>query len=150
VKDIRDGISNNPNSQKVFICHVPPGNPGNPNTLSISANAVPSHLGQHSGDQLGKCGQACTAGKGDDMEIAAGGELKVYPNPTSGMFVVELPTEVKGGQAVILDMQGKVVTQKTFLPDSKLTFDLGGVAKGVYLIQVQNGENIYRSRISVQ
>jgi hypothetical protein len=151
VKDIRDGISNNPNSQKVFICHVPPGNSGNPNTLSISVNAVPSHLGLHSGDRLGKCDQTCGGNKGGDMEEhLEAGELKVYPNPTTGMFVVELPGDVKGGQAVILDMQGKVVDQKTFLPDSKLTFDLGSVAKGVYLIQVMNGDNIYRSRVVVQ
>ena len=152
VRDIRDGISNNPNSQKVFICHAPPGNPSNSNTLSISANAVPSHLGLHSGDRLGKCDMtACTGSKGGEVEevVASIGDMKIYPNPTSGMFIVELPSEVKGGQAVIMDMSGKVVSQKSFLPDTKLTFDLSNVAKGMYLIQVQNGENIYRGRVTV-
>ncbi|TDO23584.1 PKD domain-containing protein, partial [Sediminibacterium goheungense] len=41
---------------KVYICHVPPGNSGNPLTLSISINAVESHLRNHSGDRLGSCG----------------------------------------------------------------------------------------------
>ncbi|HEX2899796.1 MAG TPA: T9SS type A sorting domain-containing protein, partial [Bacteroidia bacterium] len=47
---------------KVQICHVPPGNPGNANTLCVSPNAVPAHLGAgigHGGDYLGPCGNTC-------------------------------------------------------------------------------------------
>ncbi len=47
---------------KVQICHVPPGNPGNANTLCVSPNAVPAHLGVgigHGGDYLGPCGNPC-------------------------------------------------------------------------------------------
>ncbi len=47
---------------KVQICHVPPGNPGNANTLCVSPNAVPAHLGAgigHGGDYLGPCGNPC-------------------------------------------------------------------------------------------
>ena len=39
---------------KVTICHVPPGNPANAHTITISANAWPAH--QAHGDQLGACG----------------------------------------------------------------------------------------------
>jgi hypothetical protein len=47
--------------KKVYICHIPPGNPGNPLTLSISVNAVAAHLANHSGDRLGSCSQTpCT------------------------------------------------------------------------------------------
>ncbi len=38
---------------KVTICHIPPGNPGNAHTLSIDSSAVPAHLGH--GDTLGPC-----------------------------------------------------------------------------------------------
>ncbi len=49
------------NSKKVYICHVPPGNAGNPLTLSISVNAVAAHLANHPGDRLGSCSQQpCT------------------------------------------------------------------------------------------
>jgi hypothetical protein len=40
VRDIRVPGSNG----KVYICHAPPDNPANAHTLSISTNAVPSHL----------------------------------------------------------------------------------------------------------
>ena len=41
--------------QKVTLCHVPPGNPGNLHTLCISPNAVPAHLANHPGDFCGPC-----------------------------------------------------------------------------------------------
>ena len=40
-------------NEKVLICHIPPGNPGNAHTISVSVNAVPAH--QAHGDTLGPC-----------------------------------------------------------------------------------------------
>jgi hypothetical protein len=37
----------------VTICHIPPGNPGNPITITINANALPAHLAH--GDNIGPC-----------------------------------------------------------------------------------------------
>ena len=44
-------------SDKVTICHVPPGNPGNAHELTVGASAVSAH--QAHGDALGLCGPAC-------------------------------------------------------------------------------------------
>ena len=38
---------------KVDICHIPPGNPDNPQTITISENALSAHL-EH-GDRVGAC-----------------------------------------------------------------------------------------------
>jgi hypothetical protein len=35
---------------KVSICHIPPGNPGNPHSISVGPSAVPAHLAH--GDRL--------------------------------------------------------------------------------------------------
>lgn len=40
-------------SEKVLICHIPPGRPENPQTISVSVNAVPAHLAH--GDTEGPC-----------------------------------------------------------------------------------------------
>ena len=42
-------------ASKVTICHVPPGNPANEHTITVSENAVPAHLAH--GDYLGECGE---------------------------------------------------------------------------------------------
>jgi hypothetical protein len=58
--------SPNPNNQKVIICHLPPGNPQNAQTICIDPSALPAHvieykptsnpcLGHHSGCHLGPC-----------------------------------------------------------------------------------------------
>lgn len=38
---------------KVLICHIPPGNEDNPQTIRVSVNAVPAHLAH--GDTEGPC-----------------------------------------------------------------------------------------------
>jgi hypothetical protein len=40
---------------KVTICHLPPGNPENAQTITIGAPAVPAHLANHDGDAVGPC-----------------------------------------------------------------------------------------------
>lgn len=43
---------------KVTICHIPPGNPGNAHSITISINALPAHLAH--GDSEGACEAQCT------------------------------------------------------------------------------------------
>lgn len=40
-------------SNKVQVCHIPPGNPDNFHTISVSEKALPAHLGH--GDLPGSC-----------------------------------------------------------------------------------------------
>ena len=42
---------------KVTICHLPPGNQNNPQTITVSENAVPAHLAH--GDTAGACASGC-------------------------------------------------------------------------------------------
>ena len=46
----------------VTICHVPPGNPGNAHTITVSVNALPKHLAH--GDQCGPCEDELSAQRG--------------------------------------------------------------------------------------
>ena len=50
---------------QVTICHVPPGNPDNPQTITIGAPAAEAHLRNHDGDHLGPCTAADTAAATD-------------------------------------------------------------------------------------
>jgi hypothetical protein len=43
--------------KKATLCHVPPGNPSNAHTISVSSRAVGSHLAH--GDSLGPCPTTC-------------------------------------------------------------------------------------------
>jgi len=45
------------NDSKVTICHYPPGNPDNPQTITVGAKALQAHLAH--GDTLGPCPSGC-------------------------------------------------------------------------------------------
>jgi hypothetical protein len=48
-----DKPGNEPNEGKVLVCHIPPGNPANFHTISISEDDVQDHLDH--GDFEGDC-----------------------------------------------------------------------------------------------
>lgn len=47
--------SANQYQEKVVICHRPPGNPSNAQTLTLSPQGAANHLKHHPGDTLGPC-----------------------------------------------------------------------------------------------
>src|SRR5678815_4534756 len=49
--------------KRVTVCHLPAGNPGNPQTISVGEAAVHAHLAH--GDELGPCVAGCTSGCDD-------------------------------------------------------------------------------------
>ena len=66
------------------------------------------------------------------------GLFKVYPNPTTGLFTVEIFDEKssQNGQMRILNMLGKLLYQGTVPASGKTEFSLSGHPKGVYFITV--------------
>ncbi len=52
--DDGDSDSDAGGGEKVRVCHIPPGNPGNQNVISVDASAVQAHVDNH-GDYLGDC-----------------------------------------------------------------------------------------------
>jgi hypothetical protein len=51
--DEEDDEDDDGKNDKITICHIPPGNPGNAHTIRISSNAKNAHLAH--GDTLGEC-----------------------------------------------------------------------------------------------
>ncbi len=89
-------------SNKVYVCHIPPGNPANKQTLCVSYNAVQAHISQH-GDYIGQCGNAnCGSSiEGNHTSEAIGGEeinqyhsneggVNIYPNPAQNILYIKL------------------------------------------------------------
>lgn len=150
---------------KVYLCHVPPGNNSNPQTLSISANAVPSHLGQHSGDRLGTCNMSCNSsakgGRSNGEEGAEEGHMhsveelvaetgiRVYPNPNNGMFTLNLPS-TEEAHILISNVSGQVVYRNKVSDTQKVSIDLSNNAQGIYMIQVVSGTDTYHARVNIQ
>lgn len=129
VKDIRvPGTA----GKKVYVCHVPPGNSGNPQTLEISVNAVSAHIGAHSLDKLGTCAdQGCavtnapqsvtqkaqammeTTVKTNDEETL---KVVVMPNPSTTVFTIKLQSKYDAPvQMRITDATGRAMESRANL-----------------------------------
>lgn len=151
VLDIRS--NNNPNKQKVYLCHSPNGNPNNVQTLSISVNAVPSHLGNHSGDKLGQCNQSCGSQKNEqvgEMYIVDDVELIVFPNPSNGVFKFTLESESDESVEIkIYDATGKLVMTKTGgHAFEEIHVDATTLAPGIYNAVVSQGQFIQTVKLT--
>lgn len=84
-------------------------------------------------------------------EITDGSGFKVYPNPTNGVFVVELPATQQGAVITVMDVLGKVIATQSTADNTvrQVTFDLGNFARGSYIIKVNAGASIFRQKIEL-
>jgi hypothetical protein len=157
VTDIRVPGSNG----KVYICHLPPGNPANRQTLSISVNAVASHLSNHAGDRLGSCDQTpcslqnTTSSIGGlttsvnsapadviSKAISLAEELRVtvMPNPSSSYFTLKLESRNNAPVDMrVMDSQGRLVDAKPKI-GSNSTIQVGhNYISGTYYAEMIQG-----------
>jgi hypothetical protein len=103
--------------------------------------------------------QSATPCKTGEESIVAGTsgestprELKVYPNPSSGVFNIVLPSSDNKVRLVVTDLGGKVIASQSFDEDhaTLVRLELYNVVSGVYLLQVNDGNEVYRSKLIVE
>lgn len=85
------------------------------------------------------------------VEGFEGGEVKMYPNPTSGIVTLELPFDKAVCTIELLNMSGQVVLHKQLHPSGGMiseTIDLSRVPKGLYLFRIDG--RALRSAIMVK
>ena len=140
-------------SSNVQLCHRVAVRGGSvTQMMSMPQSQVSAHLAH--GDYLGNC-PVFTGVKtipAEELGIEEEQEVKVYPNPTTGIFILELSHIHHAASILITDVQGKTVATKEIAKDATptATFDLSYLARGMYLIQVRDGELNYRTKIIVQ
>jgi len=152
------------NNVKFNVCHIPPGNPSNPQNICISVNALSAHLttgsNGHNNCYLGLCDQRCfstsssqpfaqpSTSRGVDVaaviepeEVVEAFNVNVYPNPSASDF--SLLVTGKSNEPVvvrIIDMNGVVRSTNTVV--TKSAIKVGANLKGgTYMAEVIQGEN---------
>jgi hypothetical protein len=84
-----------------------------------------------------------SAGEGTEDEI------KIYPNPTEGIFNIDIPATHKEAQITITDLTGKILETRAISDNTgqPVQFSLSNVARGVYLVKVVAGEDSYVEKV---
>jgi hypothetical protein len=77
-----------------------------------------------------------TTGSTTGVEENTGNFLKVFPNPGNGLFTFEFsPQLIKGIK--VTDLTGRIIYEKTSLPDGFCQLDLRTRSEGIYLLYVE-------------
>jgi plastocyanin len=76
-------------------------------------------------------------------------EVRVYPNPTTGIINVNLlPIQNKNPKVYVMDIFGKIVATEENINTKTLTIDASSYQKGVYFVKIVSDEgNIIRKII---
>jgi len=70
--------------------------------------------------------------------------VKIYPNPTDGLFSVEIinisDSDKVSGKLYLYDMTGQLLKKEEINSEKKIEFDLSKNVDGVYLLKIQMKE----------
>jgi len=68
-------------------------------------------------------------------------KTKLYPNPNNGTFLLNLPSNFNQVSVKIFDASGKIISfSKNYVSGEVL--NINNLAKGIYLIKIENNEKI--------
>ena len=123
--------------KKIIICHVPEGQPGNPQTLCIGPPAVPPHLELHRYDCLGPCSLYYRT----DKSIGENNfYVYSYPNPFNSGFNLTILSASENSVTVnIHDMLGRIA--ETYNDVTEQTVIGTNLNAGIYFAEVIQDNN---------
>ncbi|MEM9985747.1 MAG: T9SS type A sorting domain-containing protein, partial [Bacteroidota bacterium] len=79
-------------------------------------------------------------------------EFSVYPNPSNGVFRLNIEEEVGNTpyQVQIVDLIGKELLNQSVKAQEVTTFDLSNAPKGVYFIKITQGREQIIKRVVIR
>ncbi len=145
-------VSCGKNNDKIFICHAPPGNPGNASTICINANDIADHIAH--GDCVGSCNVSSKTSviEVEKEPVIKEAELSAHPNPfnntTTVTFAISEPGNVRLevynyiGQQVAMLFDGYMKADKQY----KAGFKTENLPEGMYfgVLQTDEGRKIIK------
>lgn len=75
--------------------------------------------------------------------------LNIYPNPTTGMVTISGSFNEGDGVCNVYNMMGTLVTSMHVNLNTETTLNLSNLAPAMYLIEVSDNSNVYRSKILI-
>lgn len=84
--------------------------------------------------------------------ILLNNNIKVYPNPTSSQFTIEMNTQIKSTTTIqIYNMNGQSIYKNSYNKElRKITIDISKYGKGVYMLKMINNDEIINKKIIVK
>ncbi len=149
---------------KVLVCHHTNGKKGTKHVLiSISSNAVMQHLSNHGigtthPDTLGDCNATCIIDPVVPTTIAnisgfneIPSDILVFPNPSNGLFEIQLSNMKKGTKFNLIDYSGRLIDYKIVSSDTnkKITIGSKNLPIGIYFLRIISTEETIVKKLIV-
>jgi len=116
---------------------------------SISVNPISTTVFTVTGTDANGCMNKTTLVQNVDMctglRETGLNTSKVYPNPTSGIFTVEL-TSASAKTIIVTDLSGRIVLNTTST-DQKVSMNLSDLANGIYYVKIQSDKGVEVTKI---
>ncbi|WP_075602386.1 T9SS type A sorting domain-containing protein [Saccharicrinis aurantiacus] len=80
-------------------------------------------------------------------KLFANEDLKIYPNPTSGTFTIELLQETNNAQVTVFDMRGQIVYSGSMWKSQKNIKIENG--KGIYLVSIDSDTKTIKGKVII-
>ena len=72
--------------------------------------------------------------------------IKVYPNPSSNYFTIDIPNDFCNSELIVYSYIGKVVLKKQ-IKSSKTTYNMSNLTSGLYIYEIRkNGVVVNRGK----
>lgn len=98
----------------------------------------------------------CTAGNSNGCPVAITGinqitdltnQISIYPNPSTGNFVIESPNTLYNVRCTLYDVNGRVVL--TQIINERTNIDAGNLPDGIYNVSLTSKEGIVNKRLVI-
>lgn len=76
--------------------------------------------------------------------------ISLAPNPSNGIIHILSQDEMKNACFVIRDMTGRMITRKEHVNNKTCSIDLSTQPKGIYLVEMHEGDQVFRTKIVLE
>jgi hypothetical protein len=76
--------------------------------------------------------------------------VNIYPNPTTGTFIVEVPAIDKDAHVTVLDVNGRTIKSVVFQANTysqRQQIELPNIPRGMYFIRIENDGNTFTKKL---
>ena len=73
--------------------------------------------------------------------------ISVFPNPTNGEMKVDLNYKISNARFRLVNLMGQTIFEKANISGSHFLFDISEQANGIYFLEINEIENIFRMKL---
>lgn len=82
-----------------------------------------------------------------------GNQMDIYPNPSNGIFTIELNKKANNASYKIFNMEGRMVASSKISSsgfDTKQQVNVSHLPNGTYVVQVENGSETFSKKLIIK